>query len=137
MSNLCFQVLLQWELRPPGEGSLFLHLILNIWVPLKGEFSREKSSGEIVVSPQTFRSYLVKKWGDPSSHLPDVIKKAISESFNKDQDFSAVSLLKKEVDRTGLSFANPTGRFCGEINLRQDDQVLQTLMDMRIDSPDR
>ena len=97
------------------------------------EFSmHRKSNGENVVSPQAFRSYIVKKWGgDPrTSHLPDVTKKAISESFNKDQDFS-VSLLKR-VDRAGLSFANPTEYFARGFNLRQDDSVPQTLMDMRV-----
>ena len=48
-------------------------------------FMHRKSNGENVVSPQAFRSYMVKKWGgDPTtSHLPAVIKKSISESFNK------------------------------------------------------
>ncbi len=97
------------------------------------EFSmHRKSNGENVVSPQAFRSYFLKKWGgDPrTSHLPDVIKKAISESFNKDQDFS-VSLLKR-VDRAGLSFANPTEYFARGFNLRQDDSVPHTPMDMRV-----
>ena len=97
------------------------------------EFSmHRKSNGENVVSPQAFRSYIVKKWGgDPrTSHLPDVTKKAISESFNKDQDFS-VSLLTR-VDRAGLSFENPNEYFARGFNLRQDIGVPQTLMDMRI-----
>ena len=77
-----------------------------------------KSNGENVVSPQAFRSYMVKKWGgDPTtSHLPAVIKKSISESFNKNQNFS-VSLLTK-VDRAGLSFVNPTEYFARGFNLR-------------------
>ena len=95
-------------------------------------FMHRKSNGENVVSPQAFRSYMVKKWGgDPTtSHLPAVIKKSISESFNKNQNFS-VSLLTK-VDRAGLSFANPTEYFARGFNLRQDVSVPQTLMDMRI-----
>ena len=95
-------------------------------------FMHRKSNGENIVSPQAFRSYLLKKWGgDPrTSHLPAAIKKAISEGFNKDQDFS-VSLLKR-VDRAGLSFANPTEYFARGFNLRQDDSVPQTLMDMRV-----
>ena len=95
-------------------------------------FMHRKSNGENVVSPQAFRSYMVKKWGgDPrTSHLPAIIKKSISASFNKNQDFS-VSLLKK-VDRAGLSFANPTEYFARGFNLRQDVGVPQTLMDMRI-----
>ena len=95
-------------------------------------FLHRKSNGENVVSPQAFRSYLVKKWGgDPrTSHLPAAIKNAILEGFNKDQDFS-VSFLTR-VDRTGLSFANPTEYFARGFNLRQDVGVPQTLMDMRI-----
>ena len=95
-------------------------------------FMHRKSNGENIVIPKAYRSYLVKKWGgDPrTSHLPAAIKKAISESFNKDQDFS-ISLLTR-VDRAGLSFANPTEYFARGFNLRQDDSVPQTLMDMRI-----
>ena len=91
-----------------------------------------KSSGENVVSPQAFRSYHAKKWGgDPrSSHLPAVIKTAISEVFNQDQDFS-VSLLTR-VDRAGLSFTNPTEYFARGFNLRQDVGVPQTALNMRI-----
>ena len=95
-------------------------------------FMHRKSNGENIVSPKAFRSYLVKKWGgDPrTSHLPAAIKKAISEGFNKDQDFS-VSLLTR-VDRTGLSFANPTEYFARGFNLREDVGVPQTRMDLRI-----
>ena len=116
-----------------GRGVLISTPYIEHLGAIEVEFSmHRKSSGENVVSPQAFRSYIVKKWGgDPrTSHLPDVIKKAISESFNKDQDFS-VSLLKR-VDRAGLSFANPTEYFARGFNLRQDDSVPQTLMDMRI-----
>ena len=95
-------------------------------------FMHRKSNGENIVSPKAFRSYFVKKWGgDPrTSHLPAAIKKAISEGFKKDQDFS-VSLIKR-VDRAGLSFTIPTEYFARGFNLRQDIGVPQTLMDMRI-----
>ena len=95
-------------------------------------FMHRKSSGENIVSPQAFRSYHAQKWGgDPrTSHLPAVIKTAISEDFKKDQDFS-VTLLKK-IDRAGLSFTNPTEYFARGFNLRQDVGVPQTVLDMRI-----
>jgi len=95
-------------------------------------FMHRKSSGENVVSPQAFRSYHTKKWGgDPqTSHLPAVIKTAISESSNQDQDFS-VNLLTR-IDRAGLSFTNPTEYFARGFNLRQDLGVPQTVLDMRI-----
>ena len=95
-------------------------------------FMHRKSSGENVVSPQAFRSYHAKKWGgDPrTSHLPAVIKTAISEGFNQDQDFS-VNLLTR-IDRAGLSFTNPTEYFARGFNLRQDVGVPQTVLDMRI-----
>mgnify|MGYP003305051789 FL=1 len=95
-------------------------------------FMHRKSSGENVVSPQAFRSYHAKKWGgDPrTSHLPAVIKTAISEGFNQDQDFS-VTLLTR-IDRAGLSFTNPTEYFARGFNLRQDVGVPQTVLDMRI-----
>ena len=94
-------------------------------------FMHRKSSGENVVSPQAFRSYHSKKWGgDPrTSHLPAVIKTAISESFNQDQDFS-VTLLTR-IDRAGLSFTNPTEYFARGFNLRQDVGVPQTVLEMR------
>ena len=95
-------------------------------------FMHRKSSGENVVSPQAFRSYHSKKWGgDPrTSHLPAVIKTAISEGFNQDQDFS-VTLLTR-IDRAGLSFTNPTEYFARGFNLRQDVGVPQTSLDMLI-----
>jgi len=95
-------------------------------------FMHRKSSGENVVSPQAFRSYHAKKWGgDPrTSHLPAVIKTAISEGFNQDQDFS-VTLLTR-IDRAGLSFTNPTEYFARGFNLRQDVGVPQTVLDMQI-----
>ena len=95
-------------------------------------FMHRKSSGENVINPQKFRSYFAKKWGGDrrTSHLPDVIKKAISENSNKDQNFSS-SLLTR-VDRVGLSFANPTEYFARGFNLRQDKGVPQTVLDMRI-----
>ena len=94
-------------------------------------FMHRKSSGENVVIPQAFRSYHAKKWGgDPrTSHLPAVIKTAISEGFNQDQDFS-VTLLTR-IDRAGLSFTNPTEYFARGFNLRQDVGVPQTVLDMR------
>jgi len=95
-------------------------------------FMNRKRSGENVVSPREFSSYYAKKWGgDPrTSHLPAVIKTAISEVFNQDQDFSA-SLLTR-VDRAGLSFTNPTEYFARGFNLRQDVGVPQTVLNMRI-----
>jgi len=95
-------------------------------------FMHRKSSGENVVSPQAFRSYHAKKWGgDPrTSHLPTVIKTAISEGINQGQDFS-VNILTK-IDRAGLSFTNPTEYFARGFNLRQDVGVPQTVLDMRI-----
>jgi len=95
-------------------------------------FMHRKSSGENVVSPQAFRSYHAKKWGgDPqTSHLPAAIKKAISEGFNQDQEFS-VTLLTR-IDQAGLSFTNPTEYFARGFNLRQDVGVPQTALDMRI-----
>jgi len=94
-------------------------------------FMHRKSNGENVVSPQAFRSYHAKKWGgDPrTSHFPAVIKTAISERFNQDQDFS-VNLLTR-IDRAGLSFTNPTEYFARGFNLRQDVGVPQTVLDMR------
>ena len=94
-------------------------------------FMKRKSSGKNVVSPQAFSSYHAKKWGgDPrTSHLPAVIKTAISEGFNQDQDFS-VTLLTR-IDRAGLSFTNPTEYFARGFNLRQDVGVPQTVLDMR------
>ena len=94
-------------------------------------FMHRKSSGENVVSPQAFRSFHAKKWGgDPrTSHLTPVIKTAISEGFNQDQDFS-VTLLTR-IDRAGLSFTNPTEYFARGFNLRQDVGVPQTVLDMR------
>ena len=95
-------------------------------------FMHRKSSGENVVGPQAFRSYHAKKWGgDPrTSHLPAVIKSAISGGFNQDQDFS-VNLLTK-IDRAGLSFTNPNEYFARGFNLRQDVGVPHTVLDMRI-----
>ena len=91
-----------------------------------------KSSGENVVSPQAFSSYHAKKWGgDPrTSHLPAVIKTAISDGFNQNQEFSVNFITK--IDRAGLSFTNPTEYFARGFNLRQDPSVPQTVLDMRI-----
>ena len=95
-------------------------------------FMHRKSSGENVISPQTFRSYLAKKWGgDPkTSHLQAVIKKTLSEGPKKDQDFSFSFLTR--VDKAGLSFTNPTEYFTRGFSLRQDENVPQTIMDMQI-----
>jgi len=95
-------------------------------------YMHRKNSRENVVSPQAFRSYHAKKWGgDPrTSHLPAVIKTAISDGFNQNQDFS-VNLITK-IDRAGLSFTNPTEYFARGFNLRQDVGVPQTVLDMRI-----
>ena len=95
-------------------------------------YMHRKNSRENVVSPQTFRSYHAKKWGgDPrTSHLPAVIKTAISDDFNQNQDFS-VNLITK-IDRAGLSFTNPTEYFARGFNLRQDVGVPQTVLDMWI-----
>ena len=94
-------------------------------------FMHRKSSGENVVIPQVFRSFHAKKWGgDPrTSHLPPVIKTAISEGFNQDQDFSVT--LFTRIDRAGLSFTNPTEYFARGFNLRQDVGVPQTVLEMR------
>ena len=95
-------------------------------------FMHRKSSGENIVSPQAFRSYHAQKWGgDPrTSHLPAVIKTAITEGFYQDQDFSATLLTR--IDRAGLSFTNPTEYFARGFNLRQDVRVPQTALDMQI-----
>ena len=94
-------------------------------------FMHRKSSGENVIIPQAFHSYHAKKWGgDPrTSHLPPVIKTAILEGFNQDQDFS-VTLLTR-IDRAGLSFTKPNEYFARGFNLRQDIGVPQTVLDMR------
>jgi len=95
-------------------------------------FMHRKSDGKNVVSPKAFRSYHAKKWGgDPrTSHLPVVIKTALSKGFNRDQDFYVTALTR--IDRAGLSFTNPTEYFARGFNLRQDVGVPQTVLDMRI-----
>ncbi len=95
-------------------------------------FMHRKSSGENVISPKTLRSYLAKKWGgDPqTSHLPDIIKKILSKGSYLDQSFSFTFLTR--IDRAGFSFTSPSEYFARGFNLRQDDNVPQTVLDMQI-----
>jgi len=95
-------------------------------------FMHRKSTGENVISPKTFRSYLAKKWGGnpQTSHLPDIIKKTLSKGSNIDQSFSFSFLTR--IDRAGLSFTNSSEYFTRGFDLRQDNNVPQTVLDMQI-----
>ena len=116
-----------------GKGFLIPSPYVEHLGAIEVEFiMQRKNNEENVVSPQTFRLYHAKKWGGDShtSHLPAVIKNAIFEGSNQNQDFS-VSLFTN-VNRTGLAFSNPTEYFARGFNLRQDAGVPQTTLDMRI-----
>lgn len=95
-------------------------------------FMIRKSNKENVFSPQTFRSYYTRKWGGSpkTSHLPGIVRKTILEDFQQDED-SSLSLLSS-IDRAGLSFTNPTEYFARGFNLKQNKDVPQTSLDLKI-----
>ena len=114
-----------------GKGFLFPTPYVEHLGAIEVEFfMQRKNNGENVVSPQKFSSFLAKKWGgDPqTSHLPEEIKKTLSKGSHLNQGFSFIT----RVNRAGLSFTNPSEYFSRGFNLRSDDNVPQTVLEMRI-----
>ena len=100
---------------------------------LEVEFSLvRKNDGSEIIPPQSFRTYFAQKWGGSvaTSHLPIKIKNAIKKYYLSDEESSG-SLLSK-IDRAGLSFTKPTEYFARGFNLRNDVQVPQTPLDLKI-----
>jgi hypothetical protein len=91
-----------------------------------------KSDGRDVVPPQTFRTFYARKWGGApeTSHLPRNIKSAIVKGYQQDEDLSESFLSR--IDKAGLSFASPTEYFARGFNLKQNVQVPQTSLDLKI-----
>ena len=91
-----------------------------------------KNDGSEVVPSQSFRTYFVRKWGGSvvTSHLPLKIKDSIINNYQSDED-SSESLLSI-IDRAGLSFTNPTEYFARGFNLRNNVEVPQTTLELKI-----
>jgi hypothetical protein len=91
-----------------------------------------KNDGSEVVPSQSFRTYFVRKWGGSvaTSHLPLKIKDSIINNYQSDED-SSESLLSI-IDRAGLSFTNPTEYFARGFNLRNNVEVPQTPLELKI-----
>ena len=116
-----------------GTGFLIATPYVEQIAALEVEFSLlRKSDGSYVIPPQSFRTYFVRKWGGApeTSHLPGKIKNAILNNYQQDEDLSE-SLLSR-IDRAGLSFTNPTEYFARGFNLRQNVQVPQTSLELKI-----
>ena len=92
---------------------------------------RKNDNSEVVPS-QSFRTYFVRKWGGSvvTSHLPLKIKDSIINNYQSDED-SSESLLSI-IDRAGLSFTNPTEYFARGFNLRNNVEVPQTPLELKI-----
>ena len=92
---------------------------------------RKNDNSEVVPS-QSFRTYFVRKWGGSvaTSHLPLKIKDSIINNYQSDED-SSESLLSI-IDRAGLSFTNPTEYFARGFNLRNNVEVPQTTLELKI-----
>ena len=116
-----------------GAGFLIPTPYVEQLAALEVEFTLiNKSDGSDVVPPQIIRTYYVRKWGGApeTSHLPRNIKTAIIEGFEQDEDNSESFLSR--IDRAGLSFTNPTEYFARGFNLKQNVQVPQTSLDLKI-----
>ena len=100
---------------------------------LEVEFSLfKKYDGSKIIGPQTFSSFFVRKWGGSpqTSHLPKKIKNTIFDEFQQDEAFSG-SILSR-IDQAGLSFTNPTEYFARGFNLKQNVNVPETSLSIRI-----
>ena len=95
-------------------------------------FLVNKGNGSDVVPPQIISTFYVRKWGGSpeTSHLPRKIKTAILEGYEEEKD-KLESFLSK-IDRAGMSFTNPTEYFARGFNLKQNVQVPQTSLDLKI-----
>ena len=116
-----------------GAGFLIPTPYVEQLATLEVEFTLiNKNDGIDVVPPQIIRTYYVRKWGGApnTSHLPRNIKTAIIEGFEQDEDNSESFLSR--IDRAGLSFTNPTEYFARGFNLKQNVQVPQTSLDLKI-----
>lgn len=116
-----------------GAGFLIPTPYVEQVAALEVEFSLlRKSDGRDVVAPQKFHSFYISKWGgDPdTSHLPYSVKRSIIKNyqFNKKVSEPVIS----RIDRAGLSFSNPAEYFARGFNLKQNVQVPQTSLDIKI-----
>ncbi|MEE3265463.1 MAG: tetratricopeptide repeat protein, partial [SAR324 cluster bacterium] len=116
-----------------GTGFVIATPYVEQIAALEVEFSllRKNDRSEVVPS-QSFRTFFVRKWGGSvaTSHLPIRIKNSIIKNYQSDED-SSESLISI-IDRAGLSFTNPTEYFARGFNLRNNVQVPQTPLDLKI-----
>jgi len=116
-----------------GTGFVIATPYVEQIAALEVEFSllRKNDRSEVVPS-QSFRTFFVRKWGGSvaTSHLPIRIKNSIIKNYQSDED-SSKSLISI-IDRAGLSFTNPTEYFARGFNLRNNVQVPQTPLDLKI-----
>ena len=116
-----------------GTGFVIATPYVEQIAALEVEFSLlRKNDGSEVVPSQSFRTYFVRKWGGSvvTSHLPLKIKNSIINNYQSDED-SSESLLSI-IDRAGLSFTNPTEYFARGFNLRNNVEVPQTPLELKI-----
>jgi len=116
-----------------GTGFVIATPYVEQIAALEVEFSLlRKNDGSEVVPSQSFRTYFVQKWGGSvvTSHLPLKIKDSIINNYQSDED-SSESLLSI-IDRAGLSFTNPTEYFARGFNLRNNVEVPQTTLELKI-----
>ena len=116
-----------------GAGFVIATPYVEQIAALEVEFSLlRKNDGSEVVPSQSFRTYFARKWGGSadSSHLPLKIKNLIIIEYQSDED-SSESLLSK-IDRAGLYFTNPNEYYARGFNLRNNVQVPQTPLDLKI-----
>jgi len=116
-----------------GTGFVIATPYVEQIAALEVEFSllRKNDRSEVIPS-QSFRTYFARKWGgsETASHLPIKIKNSIITEYQSDED-SSESFLSK-FDQAGLSFTNPTEYFARGFNLRNNVQVPQTPLDLKI-----
>ena len=116
-----------------GAGFVIATPYVEQIAALEVEFTlRRKNDDSEVVPSQSFRTYFARKWGGSgaSSHLPIMVKNAIKQKYQSDEDIT-VSLLSK-IDQAGLYFTNPNEYYARGFNLRNNVQVPQTPLDLKI-----
>ena len=82
-----------------------------------------KTDGSLLLPPQTFRSYYVRKWGGSSggTHLAPKIRTRIQAQFQQDE--STWDALLAEVDVSALAVQDPDEYLAQGLHLRRDVRV--------------
>lgn len=91
-----------------------------------------KSDGALLLPPQTFRSYYVRKWGGSrgSTHLAPKIRTRIQAQFQQDE--STLDALLAEIDVAELAAQDPDEYLARGLHLRRDARVPRLPLEIQV-----